>query len=100
MSQDKEPNQGEGDRTSARRYDGHARTFVAEGKVDDAARSAKAHVEQEPGDAARAERAARRGPGKLVTLDELVAKGQSVVDRVRRLATRVRARIARKREAK
>jgi hypothetical protein len=36
----------------------------------------------------------------FVTIDELVAKSQSVFDRVRRAAARVRTRLVRDREAK
>jgi len=105
MSQDKDPNQGEGDRTSARRYDRKTREFVAEGKVPDAASEAKAYVERDPDGALRAERRARRGPhDRRVTVDELVAKGHSVLDRVRPIVERavagLRARLGRDREEK
>src|SRR5690606_27921475 len=84
MSQDKDPNQGEGDRISARRYDRHAREFVAEGRVPDAANDARVFVEQEPEEAAKAEQTAKRGPrGTRSTVDELVAKGRTVAERVR-----------------
>jgi len=94
-------NQGEGDRVSSRHYNEQAREFVERGKVEPAARSAEAYVEQEPGDAARAERAAKRGPHtSRVSIDELVAKGRTVVDRVRPIVDRavgkLRARLARK----
>ena len=93
-------NQGEGDRISARHYNRNVREFVADGKVDDAAREARLFVETDPEDAARAEAKARRGPrGPRVTIDELVAKGRTVVDRVRpyvhRAATRIRSRFSR-----
>jgi hypothetical protein len=101
MSQEKDPNQGEGDRISARRYDRNVREFVGEGKVPDAAAKAKSYVEKEPDDAAKAEAQAKRGPfGTRVSIDELVAKGHTVVDRVRPMVTRVvgnlRARFGRK----
>jgi len=94
-------NQGEGDRISARRYNRDVRAFVAEGKVDEAAHEAEAYVEHEPDDAARAERKAKRGPqGTRVTADELIAKGRSVIDRVRPMVARaigkLRSRIHRK----
>jgi hypothetical protein len=91
MDQRKDPNQGEGDRKSARRYDKHVEEFVSEGRVPEAAHEAKDYVEREPSDAARAERDARRGPrGRYrATLDELVAKGRSLLERFR-------ARVARK----
>ena len=95
-------NQGEGDRISARHYNRRAREFVAEGKVDDAAREAEHYVEQEPDDAARAERKAKRGPqhGTRVTADELIAKGLTMIDRVRPVVARaigkLRSRLSRK----
>jgi len=90
MERRKDPNQGEGDRASARRYDAHVREFVAEGKVPGAAGEAKGYVEREPDDAARAERVAKRGPHAVrASIDELVAKGRTWFERVR-------ARFARK----
>lgn len=94
-------NQGEGDRVSSRHYNQQVREFVKGGKVEPAARRAEAYVEHEPGDAARAERAAKRGPHtSRVSIDELVAKGRTIVDRVRPIVDRavgkLRARLARK----
>jgi hypothetical protein len=97
-----DPNQGEGDKASARHYNRDLREFIAEGKVDDAAEEARLYVEREPDDAARAEAKAKHGPrrGKGVTVDELIAKGKTVVDRVRpyveRAAERIRERFGRK----
>lgn len=97
-----DPNQGEGDKTSARHYNRQVREFVADGKVDEAAREAAHFVEAEPDEANRAERAARKGPrhGTRVSVDELVAKGRTVIDRVRpmveRVVDRVRTRLGRK----
>jgi hypothetical protein len=92
MSQDKDPNQGEGDKVSARRYDRHVREFIAEGKVPDAANEARLYVERDPDDAAKAERAAqrRRGPvsRRFASVDQMVAKGHSVIDRVRPMVER------------
>src|SRR5262245_50467363 len=101
MSQEKDPNQGEGDKISARRYERHVRDFVAEGRVPDAANDARFFVEREPDDAVKAERAAKHGPtGRWVSVDELVAKGQSVLERVRPMVERavenLRARLGRK----
>lgn len=101
MSQDKDPNQGEGDKISARRYDRHVREFVGEGKVPEAANEARLFVERDPDDARKAEEAARRGPrGRWASVDEIVAKGHSVVERVRPMVTRavgnLRARFGRK----
>lgn len=96
MSQ-KDPNQGEGDRVSARRYDGHVRDFVAEGKVDPAAGDARAYVEREPEDAAKAEAAAKRGPvGASVLMESVITRGQSLLERVRPVVARLRARFGRK----
>ena len=90
-------NQGEGDRKSARRYNRKLREFISQGRVDSAAHEAEGYVEREPKDAERAERAAKRGPhGTRVSVDELVAKGRTVFDRMRPLVSRVVAR-ARKR---
>jgi hypothetical protein len=88
MDERKDPNQGEGDRTSARRYDEHVEGFIAEGKVESAAREAEEYVEREPKDAARAERTARRGPHGLrgtveQIVEEVVGKGRSLLERMR-----------------
>lgn len=92
-----DPNQGEGDKISARHYNRQVRDFVAAGKVDPAARKAEDFVEQHPEEAAHAERAAKRGPTS--TVDELVAKGRTVLGRVRpmvdRAVEKVRAKLAR-----
>ncbi|HEY5926938.1 MAG TPA: hypothetical protein VIV11_34865 [Kofleriaceae bacterium] len=102
MSQAKDPNQGEGDKVSARRYDKHAREFVAEGKVPDAANEARLFVERDPDDAAKAEARAKRGPTgrRFASVDQLVARGHSVIDRVRPMVERavgnLRARFGRK----
>lgn len=97
--QDKEPNQGEGDKVSARHYNRQAEAFVAEGRVESAARDAERFVEAEPQEAARAERKAKRGPHSTkVSVDELVAKGRTVIDRVRpyveRVVDRVKSRLS------
>lgn len=94
--------QGEGDRISARHYNRDLREFIAEGKVDDAARDARLYVERDPEDAERAEEAAKHGPrrGRRATVDELIAKGRSVFDRVRpyveRASHKLRSRFGRK----
>jgi len=97
----RDANQGEGDRRSARRYNNEVREFVAGGQVEPAAREAEAFVAHKPEEAARAERRARRGPRPTrISIDELVAKGKTVVDRMRpvvdRAVGRLRARFARK----
>jgi hypothetical protein len=88
-------NQGEGDRRSARLYNRDVRRFVADGKVEEAAREAKEFVERDPSAAERAEAKARRGPhrGPRASVDELIAKSRTVVDRVRPLIERVKARV-------
>lgn len=91
MSQQKDPNQGEGDRISARRYDNNARQFVEEGKVQEAANEARLFVERDPAEAEAAEEAAKRGPAgtrRGASVDQLVAKGHSVIERVRPMVER------------
>ncbi|HEX3762727.1 MAG TPA: hypothetical protein VHW23_28725 [Kofleriaceae bacterium] len=86
-------NQGEGDRVSARRYQRRVREFVAGGQVEPAARDAEAYVERAPRDAERAEATARRGPRSTrISLDELVAKGRTVIDRMEALVRRIAGR--------
>jgi len=92
---DKDPNQGEGDRASARRYDKHVEDYVAQGKVDDAARGARDFVERHPNEAEHDERQAKGGPRSWATADELVAKGHTLLERLRLAVDRMRARIAR-----
>jgi hypothetical protein len=58
----KQPNQGEGDRISARRYNRDLREFISEGRVEPAARDAELFVETHPDEAMRAERKAKHGP--------------------------------------
>lgn len=102
MSQDKDPNQGEGDKLSARRYDRHVREFIAEGKVPEAANDARLYVERDPDDAAKAEEVAKHGPKgtRFASVDQIVAKGHSVIERVRPMVERavgnLRARFGRK----
>lgn len=94
QDESKEPNQGEGDRISARRYNEDVRGFVAEGKVEPAARDAAQFVEAEPAEAKAAEQRAKRGPTSTkVSVDELVAKGRTVIDRVRPIVERVVERV-------
>jgi hypothetical protein len=97
---ERDANQGEGNRVAARRYNDQLHEFVAGGKVEPAARAAESYVEQRPEEAARAERKAKRGPHTHVTLDEMVAKSRTVVERVRPLVDRavgkLRARFGRK----
>ncbi len=95
---DKDPNQGEGDKASAREYNQQVQDFVADGRVDDAARDAARFVEAEPAEAKRDEQRAKHGPRSTkITVDELIAKGRTVIDRVRpvveRVVDRVKARL-------
>ena len=97
----KDPNQGEGDRIAARHYNRGLREFIADGKVEEAAEEARFYVERDPDDAERAEERAKRGPrGKGISVEEMIAKGRSVVDRVRpyveRAAAKIRSRFGRK----
>jgi len=88
----KEPtdeNQGEGDKFSSRKYTNDLRDYISTGKVDKAANDARAYVERDPEDAARAERKAKRGPVKPI--DELVAMGRNLVERVKRSLAAFRA---------
>jgi hypothetical protein len=101
MSQDKDPNQGEGDRISARRYDRNVRKFVADGNVDEAADEARLYVERDPEQARAAEEAAKRGPkSRRSSAEGILAKGQSMIERVRPMVDRavgsLRARFGRK----
>lgn len=92
--QDKDPNQGEGDKVSARHYNRQAESFVADGKVESAARDAVHFIEAEPEKAARAERKAKRGPTSTkLSIDELLAKGRTVIDRARPIAARFFERV-------
>ncbi len=84
--------QGEGDRISARHYNRDLREFIAEGKVEEAAEEARRYVERHPGDAKRAEARARRGP-RDSSVDELIAKGRSVIERVRPIVRRASQRL-------
>jgi hypothetical protein len=92
--------QGEGDRISARRYGRHVREFVAGGKVEPSAREAEAYVERVPDDAQRTERKASRGPHPArvsrVSIDELVTKGHTALDRMQSLLHRVLDRFRRR----
>lgn len=98
---DKDGTKGEGDRASARRYDQNVREFIAEGRVPDAASKAREYLDRDPEGAQKSEQRAKRGPhGRFVSLDQIVAKGQSVIGRVRpmveRAVGRARARFTRK----
>jgi len=94
----RDANQGEGDRVSARKYNQQVREFAQGGKVEPAARSAEAYVEEHPREAARAERIAQRGPLHAHgSADELKSVSGSVVARLRhsvdRALGKLRARL-------
>lgn len=87
-----EPNQGEGDREADEKYRSDVREFISKGKVAGAAKDARDFVERDPEAARRAERAGKRGP--RTTVDELVAKGRTVVDRVKSAVDGLRDRFS------
>ena len=70
----KDPNQGEGDRASARRYDANVEKFVDDGQVPLAATEAKMFVEAEPEAAKAAEDAGKAGPKHHGLLHRLMDK--------------------------
>lgn len=87
-------NQGEGDRISAHHYNEQLREFVASGKVESVAREAEEYVEHHRDEAARAERRARRSSrGTETSLEEIVAKGRTVVEQVRPIVDRALGRL-------
>jgi hypothetical protein len=91
----KDPNQGEGDRASMRRYNERVREFVERGEPGRAARDARDDVERDPEDAARAERkAARRGTVRPV--DEIVGMARTFVERVKQRIAVLRERYHKK----
>lgn len=67
-------------------------------EVDEAARDAARYVGRDPADTERAER--KRPNHPLVSVDQLIAKGRTVADRMRPIVERivdgVRSRIGRK----
>jgi len=81
MKTGKGRNPGEGDKVSARQHDREVREFIADGRVDEAA----FFVEPPP-----AEARARKNPhATKVSVDELVAKGRTLIERVRPFVDRV-----------
>jgi len=72
-------NQGEGNREADRQYRNDVREFISKGKVGPAAKDAKDFVEAHPAEAKAAEERAKHGS----TVDELIAKGRSIVERVK-----------------
>jgi hypothetical protein len=95
-SQDTHDGRGASDADRAARRSGRA----AHEHIDDGDTENVFFVEHETGDAVRADKGARRGGHRSrVSVDELVAKGHSVFDRVRpivdRVVDRVRSRLGR-----
>lgn len=86
-------NRADGDRSPEQRYQRRVREFVAGGRVEPAARDAERYVERAPDDAARAEAEAWRGP--RVSVDELVAKGHTLIGRMEALVRRIAGRFRR-----
>lgn len=72
-------NQGEGDKVSAQKYNKDVRDYIAEGKVDEAAKKARDFVDTQPDLAARAERKAKAGP--VSWLERTVANVRAVLTR-------------------
>jgi hypothetical protein len=87
----RDPNQGEGDRASAKRYDEHVREYVSEGTMDEDARDAAQWVAHQAREAARAERDGKRGPQPVrrlarptwLSMHGLVERGQRLLGRLR-----------------
>jgi hypothetical protein len=78
----KEPNQGEGDRMSARVYNHHVRDYVAGGQVEPAAKSAESFVDTHPEQSRADERKAKQGPHAHPFID-VVARGKAMIERLR-----------------
>jgi hypothetical protein len=95
-------NHGERDRERDRAVHRYVREFVASGEVEPVTRDADPRIELAPEPPPpppdrRAERKARRGPPPTkVPLDELVAKGHTVIDRVQLLMRRIARRFGRR----
>ncbi len=87
-------NEGEGSRTAGRAYDKAAEKFVKDGKVAPAAEAARDAVDADPAAAAAAEAAAKRGPKKgYPLLDDIRAREESVVNKIKHVITRAVDRI-------
>jgi hypothetical protein len=73
-----DPNQGEGDKVSAHRYESHLRRFIKSGGVEPAARDAAAAVDSnERADLLEAERRGR-APASITLLDRALGVGRRV----------------------
>ena len=76
-NQPKDPNQGEGDRVSARSYEQKLKEFMSEGKVDPAARDAARAVDGPEGPALRAAEEAGKAPARTGVVDALKGVGRA-----------------------
>jgi hypothetical protein len=95
MSDPKDQNEGEGSRTAARAYNSDLRAFIAEDRVEPAAKDAKQYVDAHPTEAAEAEATAKAGPTPIAKrVEELYTEGRAMVDRA---VSRVRSVIERRR---
>jgi len=78
------PNQGEGDKVSARKYNDKAMAFVGENRVEQAAEQAKDFVEANPAQAKADEETAKAGPSPIRhRIDELVMEGKAMLARAK-----------------
>lgn len=85
-------NQGEGNRDADRQYRNDVREFISKGKVAGAAKDAKDFVDTHPAEAKAAEEKAKHAS----TVDELIAKGRSVVERVKNAVGDLRTKYSHK----
>ena len=85
MSDDrpKDPNQGEGDRESARRYNQHVREYVVRGDPRGAARDARDAVEGPEGPSLEAAEERGKAPAHSTRLEQL----RGLARRVRRVVS-------------
>lgn len=83
MTDQKDPNEGEGSRTAARNYYAKLRTFIRENRVSAAAQNAKDYVERHPSEAAHAERKAKAGPHPMSKrIGDLISEARTIWHRV------------------
>lgn len=95
MTDQKDPNEGEGSRTAARNYYARLRTFIRENRVAPAAQNAKDYVDRHPGDAAHDERKAKAGPRPIARrVGNLITEARTMWHRA---WTRVRKEIDKRR---
>lgn len=68
---DKEPNEGEGSRSAARRYQDKLKSFIDEGRVGAAARDAARAVDSDEGPSLRAAEEAGKSRAKVSRVDQV-----------------------------